>query len=107
MSQLNLTPEATRSDRCPGRQILKLRTIRHKRVSRIFALRNRTEIDSNGELKGNILHAMNGKIDPTVEECFVDFLGEKTLATDLGERHVENLVPSRADRNEVNCESRP
>ena len=92
MPQLNLTPQTAGPDRCAGRQILKFRTVRDECIAWIFAFRNRGEVDSIGKLKWNILQAVHGKIDAAVEQRFVDFLREQTLAADLRQRHVQNLV---------------
>ena len=76
MAKLNLPAKAAGSYPCVLRQFLQLRPIRDECVARIFALRHSSEIDALGELKRYVLHAVNRKIDPAVQQRLVNFLRE-------------------------------
>ena len=101
MPQLNLPPETARPDRRAGGQFLKFRSIRDECIAWIFSFRNCGEVDAIGKLEWNIFETVDGKIDAAVEQRFIDFLREQSLAADLRQRNVQDLVARRLDRNEL------
>jgi hypothetical protein len=44
---------------------------------------------------------MNGEIDALFEESVLDFLGEKALAADFGERPIQDHVAGRLDDDDL------
>ena len=46
---------------------------------------------------------MHSDVNATIEQSVVDFLGEQTLATDVREGLVENLVTRRLDNDNLQC----
>src|SRR5215470_6798959 len=50
---------------------------------------------------------MYRQIDASVEERFIDFFGEQSFTTDLGQRHIENFIAGRFNRNQVDGEVCP
>jgi hypothetical protein len=107
MAKLNLPPKAAGSDPGVAWKVLEFCSIRHKRIARIFALRDCGEIDALGKLEGDVFQTMNGKINAPIEECFVEFFGKEAFAADLGQRDVENFVARGFYGNEVNDEAGP
>ena len=49
---------------------------------------------------------MHGEVGASVEEGFLDFLDEETLAPDLGQGHVKNLVAAGFDDAELYFKAR-
>ena len=45
---------------------------------------------------------MDREVDPPVQQRFIEFLGEQTLAADVRERTIENLVTGRLDHDDRN-----
>lgn len=43
------------------------------------------------------LHGVHGNVDAAVQQSIVDLLGEQTLATNVSQRLVQDLVASRLD----------
>src|SRR5262249_27290074 len=107
MPQLHLSPKAACPYFRPRRQILQLWAVRDERVARILAFRDRSEVDTFGKLKRDIFQAVDCKVDSPVEQRLIDFLGEESLAADIRQRHVENLIAGRLDGNQLNIQSRP
>src|SRR5688572_23697950 len=93
MSQLYLSSQAAGSDCASWLELIKFSTIGHEGISRVFPFGYRTKIDSFGELEGNILHAVNGDVDASRNQGFIEFLRKKPLASDFCKRHIENSVP--------------
>src|SRR4030095_942225 len=107
MPQLHLPSKAARAYFRRSGQILKLWTVGDKRVAGIFSFRDRTEVEPFGKLKWHILKAMDCNVDAAIEQRFIDFLGEESLAADIRQRHIENLIASSFDGNELDVQARP
>src|SRR5205085_12319500 len=105
--QLHLAAEAAGSNGRAIAKVLELWSIRKESITRIFALRNRAEIDTIGKLKWHILETVHRKIDASIEKGFVNFFGEEPLAADLRQRHIQNFIPCRLDRHELDRQIRP
>src|SRR6267378_3900849 len=102
MPKLDLAAKTAGADRGPGSQFLQLRTIGDEGVARVLPLRNGSKFDTGGKLKRDILHAVNSEIDAAIQERFVDFFREESLAADLCQGDVEDLVAGCLDRHQLN-----
>ena len=107
MPQLNLPPQTAGPDCRVRPQFLKLRSIGDECVPWIFTFRNGRRSNTIGQLEGHIFEAVHGKIDAAVEQRFIEFFCEQSLAADLRQRNVENLVAGGLDRNEFDRAARP
>src|SRR5262245_910754 len=79
MPQLDLAAKTAGSDAGASREFMKHRSIGDERIARIFTFGNGGEVHAVGKLKRDVLQAVYGQIDATVEERFVDFFREQTL----------------------------
>ena len=68
-----------------------------QRVARIFALRDRRQRQARRQLRRHILQAMHRQVDRPRQQRLFDFLGEQSLAADLRQRHVGDLVAGGLD----------
>src|SRR5262245_47872287 len=107
MPQLNLASKAARAYFRRSGHILKLSTVGDERVAGVFPFRNRSEVESFGKLKRDVFEAMDRNVDAAIEQCFIDFLGEESLAADIRQRHIENFIAGSFDGYELDVQARP
>ncbi len=70
---------------------------RAKHVARIFAGRNGGNFEIGGQLRGQILQAVHGEVNPVFDQGFFDFLGEHALGADFRQRHVGDFIARSLD----------
>ena len=70
------------------------------RVANVFAFKIGSDDDAVGKTCRHVLGRMNRQINPAFKERNVDFLGEKTLATDLKETAVLDAVSGGGNDDE-------
>ena len=68
-------------------------------VADILAREHAGEDGALGKVGGHVLHGVNTDVDAAVEERLVELAGEETLAADVGEGLVENLVTGGLKRD--------
>jgi hypothetical protein len=61
-------------------------------IKGIFTLWNRADTQAFRYIPRHVLHAVNSDIYATVQKRFFDFLNKQSLAPDLGQRHIQNLI---------------
>jgi len=64
----------------------------HERVARVLAFEHRREFESLGQFHWNVLERVHRQVRSPLLECGLELLDEQSLAADLGQRPVENLV---------------
>ena len=96
--QLGFAAQTGGSDRRPGRQFRQTGiATADKGVMRVQTGGYRRENQPRRQFRRHVLEAVHGQIDiPGQHRCF-QFLGEQSLAADLRQRHVENLIAGRDD----------
>jgi N6-L-threonylcarbamoyladenine synthase len=70
-------------------------------VADVGARQHRRDRDPVGEPRLDVLHRMNCKVDPTVEQRRVEFLGPQRLAADFGKRAVLHAVAGGDDDDDL------
>ena len=66
-------------------------------VARILPLGDGRNFELRGQLRGQVLQAVDGQVDAAFRQGVFDFLGEHALGADLGQRHVGDLVAGSLD----------
>src|SRR5215471_13482288 len=107
MPQLHLPSKAAGPYFRRRGQILKPWTVRDERIARVLAFRDCSEVDAFGKLEWDIFQAVDCKIDAAIEQRLIDFLSEQSLASDIRQGNVENLITRSLDGNEFNVQPRP
>ncbi len=76
---------------------------RQESVANIFSRQKSRQRKAVRQNCRHILGRMNSDINTPVEQRFLDFLGEKTLAANFGQRSVLNAVAGGLDDLDFNC----
>jgi hypothetical protein len=93
MQQLRLPAHGSRADQGALRQNSK-RVIRrgrttsstqNQRIARVFAFQHAGQHNARRQFGFQILEAVHRNVNPSVGQCFMDFLGEKPFATNIGQ----------------------
>ena len=102
-SEKRPAPQAARADTRAGRQS-RQRVFRpaEQRVTRIFTLHNRNEIDPGLQQGREILEAMNRDVDFARAQRAIDFLGEEGAPVNGPEGHIVAHVAFGADMHQLN-----
>ena len=79
--------------------------VRYKGIARVFTLADGGDVQSGRETHGHVLHGMYREVDTAREQPLFKFLNEQPLATDLGERGVEQAVALGGHGHEFDFES--
>ncbi len=66
-----------------------------KGVARVFALEHRAHHEPFGQLHRHVLEAVHGQVGATFGHRHFEFFDEQTLAADLGQGAVEDLIAAR------------
>src|SRR5258706_2106028 len=73
----------------------------HEAIPRILSRGNGRQAESLRHTHRNVLRGVHGEIGAPVLERGLELLDEKALAPDLGERPIDDLVPSRRDAEDA------
>ena len=73
-------------------------------ITGIFPLTDHRQRKTFRQLHGHILHGMHGDIRAPVHDCLFQLLHEQALATNLGQRGVENLVALGLDPHQLHAQ---
>jgi hypothetical protein len=73
-----------------------------QRIARVFALENGGKRDTRFQHRGEVLQAVHGDINRAIQQGPIDFLGEKSAAADLPQRHIGAGITLGADPHELN-----
>ena len=76
-------------------------TGRHEAIAHIFARQIAVQQQTRRLNRGHIFHRMHGDIDAAVQQRLFNLAGEQTLAADLFQRLVQNLVAGDFDHHDV------
>src|SRR5262249_39402882 len=106
-SQLNLSTQTACANLSAGREFLKACAVGDKRVARVLAFGNGGNVDPSWKLEWHVFQTVDGKIDSSIEQRFIDFFREEALATDLRQRHVQDFVACGFDGNEIDDQGGP
>src|SRR6266446_5847458 len=107
LAQLRLAPQAGSSNDASRRQRFEARAqVRYKAVARVLSRGDRRQAKALGQTHRYVLRRVHGKIGPPVLERGLEFLDEKALAADLGERPIDDLVASRRDAEDAHLAMR-
>src|SRR5215510_9781492 len=107
MAELDLAAEAAGPYPGLGGKLRKRSNAGHKSITRILAFGYGADYDTRRQCKRHIFQAVNGDIDPPVHQCFIELFGKETLTADFRQRHIENFVAGRFDREELYVKIRP
>ena len=104
IKQLSLSPRTARPDASPTRKFTEricccLR-IQHQRVANILSLWNRCDLQPIGRYRWQVLQAMNGEVNLTIEQRRLQTLGKNALPTNLGQRGLR-LIALSLDRDQL------
>ncbi len=107
MQHLGLTADGGAADQCTFRQsrIGVVRVVagreagaQNQRVTGVLAAHGAGQHETGGKGGLKILEAVHGEVDPTVQQGFMDFLGEQPLAANLGQSAILDLITCRVDQ---------
>ena len=91
--QLCLTPQAgSPNDRSPGQVVHTCIVKRDKGILGNFPCRHYGHMKSGGQIGGHVLHGVDGKIDPLIQQGIFDFLDKQPLAADLGQGYIQDFI---------------
>ena len=106
-AQLALAAQAGGADHGPLRQFGNgLETIGDEGIAGIFPLADGVQAEPLGELHRHIFHGVNGDIGPSFQHGGLQLLDEQPLATDLGQRGIEDLVTLSAHGHQFDLQLR-
>ena len=72
-----------------------------QRISGVLAFEHCAEAEPGGQIYRDVLHRMNGKIDPSGEQSLLQLLDEKTFATGLGEGAILDAITAGPDLDKL------
>ena len=97
-----LTPQRGSADGGPGRQVGEAHAAAaDEDVAHILTREEGAEGEVGGQDRLEVLGGVDGAVDPTLLKCGLDLLGKETLAADLGQRPVEDLVAGGLDHDDL------
>ena len=67
--------------------------VHHQGIGGIFPLGDAAQHQALGQVRGQILQAVDGDVRTVHQHLSLKLLGEQALVTDLGQGHIEDLVP--------------
>ena len=107
MQELGLASQAAGPDPGPRHEPLQGHVVeRDEDIPWIFPFRNRQNLQTTRQMRRDILHAVHGQIDLAAQQGLFNLLDEESLASDAGQRRVEDLVPGSLDPLERHREPR-
>jgi hypothetical protein len=93
MEELHLSSQATGPDPRTCRKFSEPKAVLgNERVERIFAPHDRAQAKASRQLRREILHAMDGQVDPAFKQGLLDLLHEEPLSTRLRKRRIKEPV---------------
>ena len=106
MQDLGSPPQAARGNDGAGRELGERRMARRdEHVAGRSSRRHGGERKLRHDDRRQILEAVNGDLDPALEERVLDRLREDPFAAEAGERHGLHLVAGRLDQGELDAEA--
>ena len=66
--------------------------VRNERIVRVFAFADGGQHETFRQIHRHVFQRMHGEVGAPVFQRGFQLLHEQTLAADLGQRHIENLV---------------
>ena len=95
-TQLTGAAQAGGADARALRQgVERIELVRDKGIARILAFADHRDMQARRASDGHVLKGMHGDVRAAVEQRLLQLLDEQSLAADLGQRAVENLVAAR------------
>jgi hypothetical protein len=93
MEELHLPPQAAGPDPCASRQFCEAKAVSgDKRVTRIFTKHDSAHTEARRQLRWEVFHAVDRKVDPAIEKGLLDLLYEQALSPGVRKRRIEELV---------------
>ena len=80
--------------------------VHHKSIRGVFPLGDAAQHQPLGQVGGQVLEAVDRDIGPVHQHLGLQLLGEQALVTDLGQGHIEDLVPLGGHRLDRDLETR-
>jgi hypothetical protein len=77
----------------------------HERIAGVFPLHDRCELEARGQIHGHVLERVHRELCAAFFEGGFKLFHEQTLAADLGQRAVKNLVASRGHAEQFNMKA--
>src|SRR5256712_6149250 len=105
-AHLRDAPQTGRPDARPSAKIHQRRAV-DERLARIVALWHGAEGEPGRQRGGKVLEGMHRDIDPPIEQCILDFLGEEALPFELVQRAIDFGIASRLDDNDLSPRASP
>ena len=108
MEELGLPPQAARPDLCSlGEDPLRgIFVPGDENIPRIFSFRDGGEMESIREFGWNILDAVDGKVNPFLEEGLLDLFHEEPFSADLRQGGILYFIPCGFDLDQGDLEIR-
>ena len=105
--QLGLTAQTGSADHATGRQRIEIGVgVGYKGITRVFPFADAEQTEAGGEIHRHILHRMHSDVGFVLQQGGFQFLDEQTLAADLRQRCIEQLVTTTDHRHQADLETR-